>query len=311
MRVIDLHCDSLYKAVTQNIGLDSNSLDVKLDLKKNDKRLQCYAIWLPDNLSGNEAEKMFLYAAMLLKSECKRCNIELIQNGEDIVGCFKNHYSALFTVENGSALNGKIENVKLFADMGVKMITLTWNCKNQIGDGAEVKAPKGITEFGKSAVAEMEKDNIIVDVSHASEKLFYDVAEIAKRPFVASHSNSKAVTDHNRNLTDEQFKIIANNGGIVGINFHKAFLADDPEKANKFDILKHIDRFLSLGGENNVCLGSDFDGCDLPNDINDSRFFDELYEIMLKGNYKESLINKIFYDNALKFFESFDNQRIM
>ena len=311
MRVIDLHCDSLYKAVTQKIGLDSNSLDVKLDLKKNDKRLQCYAIWLPDNLSGNEAEKMFLYAAMLLKSECKRCNIELIQNGEDIVGCFKNQYSALFTVENGSALNGKIENVKLFADMGVKMITLTWNGKNQIGDGAEVKAPKGITEFGKSAVAEMEKDNIIVDVSHASEKLFYDVAEIAKRPFVASHSNSKAVTDHNRNLTDEQFKIIANNGGIVGINFHKAFLADDPEKANKFDMLKHIDRFLSLGGENTVCLGSDFDGCDLPNDINDSRFFDELYEIMLKGNYKESLINKIFYDNALKFFESFDNQRIM
>lgn len=311
MRVIDLHCDSLYKAVTQKIGLDSNSLDVKHDLKKNDKRLQCYAIWLPDNLSGNEAEKMFLYAAKLLKSECKRCNIELIQNGEDIVGCFKNQYSALFTVENGSALNGKIENVKRFADMGVKMITLTWNCKNQIGDGAEVKASKGITEFGKSAVAEMEKDNIIVDVSHASEKLFYDVAEIAKRPFVASHSNSKDVTDHNRNLTDEQFKIIANNGGIVGINFHKAFLADDPEKANKFDILKHIDRFLSLGGENTVCLGSDFDGCDLPNDINDSRFFDELYEIMLKGNYKESLINKIFYDNALKFFESFDNQRIM
>lgn len=311
MQVIDLHCDSLYKVVTQNIGLDSDSLEVKLNLNQNDKRLQNYAIWLPDDISDNEAEKLFFKAANALKAECNRCNIKLLTS-TDIPASFNdNKYSALFTVENGKALNGKLENVKKFAEIGVKMITLTWNKKNIIGGGVESENASGLTDFGRKAVCEMEKHNIIVDVSHASEKLFYDVAEIAKRPFVASHSNSKAVTNHKRNLSDEQFKIILKINGLIGINFHKDFLSNTPNNANKFDVLRHIEHFLSLGGENIICLGSDFDGCDLPKDIKGSEFFAELYETMLKENYKESLINKIFYNNALNFYENFDNQRIM
>lgn len=311
MQVIDLHCDSLYKVVTQNIGLDSDSLEVKLDLNQNDKRLQNYAIWLPDDISDNDAEKLFFKAANALKTECNRCNIKLLTS-TDIPASFNdNKYSALFTVENGKALNGKLENVKKFAEMGVKMITLTWNEKNIIGGGAESDNASGLTDFGRKAVCEMEKYNIIADVSHASEKLFYDVAEIAERPFVASHSNSKTVTNHKRNLSDEQFKIILKINGLIGINFHKDFLSNTPSNANKFDVLRHIEHFLSLGGENIICLGSDFDGCDLPKDIKGSDFFAELYETMLKENYKESLINKIFYNNALNFYENFDNQRIM
>lgn len=311
MQVIDLHCDSLYKVVTQNIGLDSDSLEVKLDLNQNDKRLQNYAIWLPDDISDNDAEKLFFKAANALKTECNRCNIKLLTS-TDIPASFNdNKYSALFTVENGKALNGKLENVKKFAEIGVKMITLTWNEKNIIGGGAESDNASGLTDFGRKAVCEMEKYNIIADVSHASEKLFYDVAEIAERPFVASHSNSKTVTNHKRNLSDEQFKIILKINGLIGINFHKDFLSNTPSNANKFDVLRHIEHFLSLGGENIICLGSDFDGCDLPKDIKGSDFFAELYETMLKENYKESLINKIFYNNALNFYENFDNQRIM
>lgn len=311
MQVIDLHCDSLYKVVTQNIGLDSDSLEVKLDLNQNDKRLQNYAIWLPDDISDNDAEKLFFKAANALKTECNRCNIKLLTS-TDIPASFNdNKYSALFTVENGKALNGKLENVKKFAEIGVKMITLTWNEKNIIGGGAESDNASGLTDFGRKAVCEMEKYNIIADVSHASEKLFYDVAEIAERPFVASHSNSKTVTNHKRNLSDEQFKIILKINGLIGINFHRDFLSNTPSDANKFDVLRHIEHFLSLGGENIICLGSDFDGCDLPKDIKGSDFFAELYETMLKENYKESLINKIFYNNALNFYENFDNQRIM
>lgn len=311
MQIVDLHCDSLYKVVTENIGLDSEMLEVKLNLGKNDRRLQCYAIWLPDEISDNAAEQLFYKAADALKSETNRCNIKLLTNSDIPAGFADNKYSALFIVENGKALNGKLENIKKFADMGVKMMTLTWNAQNSIGDGAEVDNPSGITEFGRKVISEMEKHNIIVDVSHASEKLFYDVAEIAKRPFVASHSNARAITNHNRNLSDEQFKIILNFNGLVGINFHKEFISNTPSDANKFDILRHIEHFLSLGGENIICIGSDFDGCDLPNDIKDSDFLAELYETMLKENYKESLIQKIFYNNALKFYENFDNQRIM
>lgn len=312
MNLLDLHCDTLYKSVTENLPLDDKSMQVSQILGENDKRLQCYAVWIPDVYTPEKAEQTFYSAYQRLTSECTRLNIKLIEQNESIADAFKyNKNSALFTIENSKALNGKIENVKKFAKLGVKIITLTWNALNTVGDGADVQNSKGITDFGKSVVREMEKHRIVVDVSHASDKLFYDVAEIAARPFIATHSNSRSVTNHRRNLTDEQFKIIKDNNGIVGINFHRDFLSDNPNSASKKDLLFHIDKFLSLGGENVICIGTDFDGCNLPEDITGSESLAEIYEMLLKHNYKESLIRKIFYENALNFFENFDNRRIM
>ncbi|MEE0914233.1 MAG: membrane dipeptidase [Ruminococcus sp.] len=309
MHIIDLHCDTLYKAVTENIFLDSNQMEVSPYINKG---IQCYAIWLPDEYSGEKAEQTFFKAANLLKSECKRIGVKFVGNSDNLRKTFsENKFSACFTVENSLALNNKIENVKNFADLGVRIMTLTWNGRNPVGDGAEVDNPTGITEFGKKVVTEMERYNIVVDVSHASDKLFYDVAEIARRPFIATHSNSRSVTSHKRNLTDEQFEIIKNNGGIVGLNFHNAFLSDEPDKASKYDLLKHTEKFLSLGGENTIAIGSDFDGCSLSDDIKGSISMAEIYEMFLRYNYKESLIRKIFFENALKFFENFDKERIM
>lgn len=312
MNLFDLHCDTLYKAVTQKLPLDDKSMQVSQILGDDDKRLQCYAIWIPDDYSPEKAEQIFYSAYKKLSDECERLNIKLIGQNESISECFNNNkYSALFTIENSTALNGKIENVEKFAKLGVKIITLTWNASNAVGDGADVSNSKGITDFGKRVLREMENNGIVVDVSHASDRLFYDVAEIASRPFIATHSNSRSVTNHRRNLTDEQFKIIKDRNGIVGINFHRDFLSDNPDSASKYDLLNHIDKFLSLGGENTVCIGTDFDGCNLPDDITGSESFAEIYEMLLKHNYKESVIRKIFYENALNFFENFDNRRIM
>lgn len=312
MNLFDLHCDTLYKAVTQNLPLDDKSMQVRQILNKDSKRLQCYAIWIPDDYTPKKAEQFFYSAYEKISSECKRLNIKFIGQNESISKCFKNNkYTTLFTIENSTALNGKIENVEKFAKLGVKIITLTWNASNAVGDGADVANSKGITDFGKRAVREMENNGIVVDVSHASDELFFDVSEIANRPFIATHSNSRSVTNHRRNLTDEQFKIIKDRNGIVGINFHRDFLSDNPDSASKYDLLKHIDKFLSLGGENTVCIGTDFDGCNLPDDITGSESFAVIYEMLLKHNYKESVIRKIFYENALNFFENFDNRRIM
>ena len=309
MRLIDLHCDTLYKSVTENISLDCEKMEVKPFVNKG---LQCYAIWIPDEYSGDKAEEIFLKSANLLQSETKRLGIRLVGKNDRINDIFKkNDYLACLTLENSLVLNSKLENVKKFADLGVKIMTLTWNGRNSVGDGSEIENPVGITDFGKAVISEMEHHNIVVDISHASDKLFYDIAEIAKRPFIATHSNSRSITWHKRNLTDDQFEIIKNNGGIVGLNFHNAFLSDDPDKASKYDLLKHTEKFLSLGGENTIAIGSDFDGCTLPGDIFGSVSMDEIYEMFLCENYKESLIRKIFYENALKFFENFDKERIM
>ncbi len=311
MRLIDLHCDTLYKSVINKIPLDDNSMEVQ-PVSADDNRLQCYAIWSPDDIDGETAELLFHNAYRRLNSECLRCGINLIKSSDYITNDFYSHCdNAFFTVENGLALNEKIENISKFAEMGVKMMTLTWNGHNPIGDGAEVENAKGITDFGKTVIKEMEKNRIVVDVSHASDELFYDVSEIATRPFVASHSNSRSVTNHRRNLTDEQIKIIKLSGGVVGLNFHNAFLNKNSDQASIYDIIKHIEHFLSIGGEDVLCIGSDFDGGKLPKDIEGSSSIDKIFELLLHQNYKESLINKIFYENALKFYENFDNQRIM
>lgn len=306
MKLIDLHCDTLYKSVTQNLPLDDISHETKV-AAKNDNRIQCYAIWLPDDLDGDSAEKLFFTAEKRLKSECERCKIKLINSFIEIRSDFYSKpNNAVFTVENGLALNGKLENVRKFALLGVRIMTLTWNAHNHIGDGAGVENPKGITSFGKQVIAEMEKNGIVIDVSHSSDKLFYDVAELSSKPFAATHSNSRAVTPHKRNLTDEQFKIIKDNKGLVGLNFHKDFLNTSPDNASMSDVLRHTEHFLALGGEDVLAIGTDFDGCCLPKDISGSETLDYLFELFLKHNYPESLVNKIFYENALKFFENFD-----
>ncbi len=312
MHLIDLHCDTLYKATTENIPIDDASMELQINNSEEYHRLQCFAIWLPDELNSDDAEKLFFNASKKLKSECERCGIKLLSDFKNLDSEFNHNKNlAVLTVENGSALNGKIENVRIFSELGVKMLTLTWNGKNEIGDGAGVDNAIGITSFGKSVIREMEEHNIIIDISHASDKLFYDVAELTTRPFVASHSNTRSITPHERNLTDEQIKIIIDRKGLFGLNFHNKFLNENYEQACIYDILRHTEHFLSLGGENCISFGTDFDGCTLPCDIKGSQSIDNIYEMFLKHNYNESLIRKIFYENALIFFENFDNQRIM
>lgn len=305
MRVVDLHCDSLYESVTRNIPLDDGSLEVVLDRAPESRKLQCYAAWIPDGYSPIEAEKLFFTAAKRLDDECQRLSIELLKPGNGCKKAFSgNIYSAYLTVENGLALGNKLDNVHRFADMGVRMMTLTWNAENAIGGGADTH--KGLTVFGKQVVREMERTGIIVDISHASEELFYDVAENSSKPFVASHSNAYAVTSHRRNLKDEQIREMIRRRGLIGLNFHNAFLNDSPEKAGAYDILRHAEHFLSLGCEDCLCFGSDFDGGVLPYDINDSRDYDKIYELFLQHHYKQELVDKIFFENALNFFENFD-----
>ena len=207
----------------------------------------------------------------------------------------------ILTVESGAALGGKLKNIRKYADMGVKMMTLTWNGTNELGDGVGVEDSKGLLEFGRKAVKELERNKIILDISHASERLFYDVAETAESPLVASHSNAKKICSHKRNLSDSQFDIIKKSGGLVGLNFCIDFLNDKAEKSSMYDVLRMAEYFLLLGGEKVVAMGGDFDGADVPKDLNGIEKMGELYEMFLK-HYSESVVEDIFFNNAFEFF---------
>lgn len=293
MRYFDLHCDTLYKAVNDGCGLNNPSYEVYLD-KGNvfENWSQCMAIWIPDGLEYEAQMKLFCTASALFQKEWKKS--KSIYENLDLI----------FTVENGAFLNNDIRNVELLKNSGVRMITLTWNAENCIGGGADTKG-MGLTSFGKECIKVLEENSIMVDISHASDKLFFDVAEIATKPFVASHSNSRKVCPHRRNLTDEQFEIIKNSGGIVGLNFHRDFLSSNPEKASVTDVLHHTEHFLSLGGEEVLSIGSDFDGSNPPQSLKGLENIPILYEEFLKIGYTEQLVQKIMYDNAHNFFSRF------
>lgn len=303
LKLFDLHCDTLYESVSKDKSISDN-LHISLDRGKIYRPwVQCFAIWIPDELRNERALDLCKRAYEKLVTEFSDDNDMMIcKDGKDLKDAVEDcKCAAIFTVEGGAVLAGNAKNLDYLKKCGVRMITTTWNGQCEFGDGAGVENPVGITEFGRAAVKKMNELDIVVDVSHASDPLFFDIASVTNKPMVASHSNSRTVCNHKRNLTDEQFKVIKSQGGLVGLNFSKIFL-NDKKEASKFDIIKHAEYFLSLGGEKTVCLGSDFDGTDIPNDMTGIESMGELYNLFLKQNYSQSLVDDIFFNNAYKFF---------
>ncbi len=307
MKLFDLHCDTLYRAFFENGGLFNNDFHISFDrIDSIEPYIQCMAIWVPDEFRNKNAIQLFENCRKKLNDELKDTNIKIIYSQDDIVEIeSKKGKGVVLTVEGGAVLGGKLENVDYLAKCGVKIMTLTWNGNCELGDGIGVEGAKGLTDFGKSVVAKMEQNGIIVDVSHSSVPMFYDVAELSTRPFCATHSNSKQICPHRRNLTDEQFSIIKDKGGIVGLNLSRGFLREDEDKACMLDVLRHAEHFLSLGGEKTLAIGTDFDGTDIPIDMTGIESMNKLYELFLKHNYNEKLLEDIFFNNARNFLLRF------
>ncbi|MBQ7032851.1 MAG: dipeptidase [Clostridia bacterium] len=206
----------------------------------------------------------------------------------------------LLAVEGGEAIEGSLDFLRVLFQKGVRLMTLTWNNINEIADAAaERKIPGGLTSFGREVVKEMERLGMAVDVSHISEKGFWDVLDVAEKPVIASHSCAMQLCTHPRNLTDSQFEALCKNGGIVGVNFYPVFLGDTTIDS----ILRHFCHFLSLGGENHIGFGSDFDGISqLPQGISGASDFDKIINALLRENISEEIVRKIAYKNLENYF---------
>ena len=180
---------------------------------------------------------------------------------------------------------------------GVVAINLTWNHANALSGAHADQPERGLSEIGRRFVEKMEELRILVDVSHLSEAGFWDVAEIASRPFIASHSNAKSVWNHTRNLTNEQITAIIGNQGVIGLNFYEGFVGGSRD----LDMVRaHLDRILELGGARNVALGGDWDGCDLIADLPAIDSLPRLYEYLLLHGYDEAVVQDLFYNNLMR-----------
>lgn len=303
MKLFDLHCDTLTECVKLSQNLVKNDLSVSgVRAEKLESYNQLCAIWFPNDInSGTEYDYYSLHRDFFY-NQINKFSHKFIQikDKEDIEkAAFEGKIGLMFTLEGGNVLDNDLNLVKSLAKDGVKVLTLTWNNENNLGFGVDEN--KGLKSLGKKAIPTLEQNGIIIDVSHLSKKGFYDVAEIARKPFIASHSNAYSVYNHKRNLTDDQISIIKLNKGIIGINFYKEHLTNDEAKISH--IIKHIEHILSLGGENVVCIGSDFDGCDTLHEIKTVDRIEFLCENMKKCGYSDNLIEKIMFKNAADFFE--------
>jgi membrane dipeptidase len=201
-------------------------------------------------------------------------------------------------------LEGNIKNLDCFYNLGVRSICLTWNHKNEIASGNGAEVDTGLTPFGVEVVSKMDEMGMIIDLSHISEKSYYDVLAISKKPVICSHSNAKKICNHKRNLTDDQLVSLKRIEGVTGINFYPTFLNND-ETASVKDIINHIEYISGLIGIDYIGIGADFDGVDsLPEGISGVQDLEKVFNELLKLNYSEENVKKIAGKNFLRVIKT-------
>jgi len=306
MRYFDLHCDTIAECALQNKELYHNDLFVSLERASHYKTwAQFFAIFTPDNIRGEDAVKRFdsIYSVFISEIEKNTDIISFCRSGAQMQSAVEKAKNVAFlSIEGGAALGGNIDKLFDVYQKGVRLITLTWNGTCELGDGCMVTGAGGLTPFGREVVCNMTKLGMIIDVSHLSQQGFYDVASSTQAAFVASHSNSRAICEHARNLTDEQIKEIIRRGGLIGLNLYPPFINNSTD-TKLCDILPHAEHILSLGGEDVLAIGADFDGADMPPDIKGIEDIAKLYDIFVNNN-NDKVTNNIFFDNAYKYMSS-------
>lgn len=308
MRVFDGHCDTILQCYLNGGGFRSREGHLDLERAESFERYaQFFAIFgaaedFPGrNLRGANLWEVFLEQQALFQRE-------MAENGDRILFCrsgteaekafMAGKAAAFLSVEGAELLSCDLDRLEEAHRLGVRAVNLTWNHANALSGSNAEEPERGLSELGRAFVRRMGELGMLVDVSHLSDRGFWDVAEISERPFFASHSNARAVFFHPRNLTDEQFTAIIEKNGVAGMNLYADFVGERPDVDA---LIAHIEHFWALGGERHVALGGDWDGCSvLPAGFFDIRDWEKLYNRLLQRNYSASLLEDLFFNNMMR-----------
>lgn len=307
--MIDLHCDTIMMLIDHPTEGDLGNNPWKIDipkLKKGGYTLQDFALFVE---LDQETDPYGRYEAMrqLFNEQMERYAADIVHvrsYDEFVTARESGKISALLSVEEGGVFEGSLERLKKAYDDGVRLITISWNFPNGLSypNGKEYEG-KGLTPKGIEFVQYMEELGMIVDCSHLNDAGTFQLGEILNKPFIASHSNARALTNHPRNLTDDLIRLIANKGGVIGLNFAQAFLGTH-WVSQIDDIVRHGLYLRNVGGSEVVALGTDFDGIRPDTEIADASEMPRLYEAFRAAGLSEDDTDKIFSKNAERLLQT-------
>lgn len=303
LNLFDLHCDTPFELYFHGTKLAENRHHVSLaGAAVYPQYTQVMAIWSNRKQNDDTAFRNFHKIADYLMTELEN-NSHHITFVRDKKGfeAATTPARAFLAVEDARILGGRLDRLPVLYARGVRFLTLVWSGESCIGGAFDTSA--GLTDFGKSVVEECFKMGIVPDISHASEATAsetFAIAEAHKKPVIATHSCSHSVYAHPRNLRDEQFETIKSLGGLVGVSFCDIHLTDK-QGATVDDVVRHVEHYMSLGGEDIVAFGTDFDGADMPEGISRPANLLKIGEALARLNYTETQIQKLFSENATRF----------
>lgn len=328
MKIADMHCDTIseiwesrQKGSPQQLSQNNLHMDIQ-KMKQSGYLIQNFALYV-DLKKGLDP---FAYVLELIdvfrdEMEKNKDDISAIKTYDEILANEKQgKMSALLTIEEGGCCKGDIGNLETLYQIGARMMTLTWNYPNELaspnlfkqeqpvaGNGFRAfDNSKGLTEKGFLFTERMEELGMMIDVSHLSDAGFWDIAQNTKKPFVASHSNARALCGHRRNLTDDMIRTIADRGGVIGLNYCGLFLnATNDSHSRVARMAEHARHMICVGGRECIGLGSDFDGIGGELEMQDCSQMHKLADELERQHFTGGEIENILYRNVLRIYREF------
>lgn len=302
--VADAHCDFLFGAMEYGYNINTLKRDQTIHLPYmvgGNVCLQFFAAWADTTLRTpplQQAMAMFdCYYSML---ENNPVFTPLTPDFNPTSG----KIATVLAVEGGEAVEGSLSLLRMFHRLGVRAMTLTWNENNELAGAAKARQSKGVSALGREMIQEMNRIGIALDVAHLSDRGIEDALKISTRPLFASHSNARAVKNAARSLPDELIRAIAEQGGVIGVNFYPPQLCDG--RASIEDVVRHILHIVSIGGIDCCAFGSDFDGMQqYPDDLKNSLDFQKLCRALRAAGFSDEQVIKISYQNLFNYILRF------
>jgi membrane dipeptidase len=354
--VLDTHDDTTERLFTKDFDLGKRNAMGHVDvprMREGGMNGIFFSIWIDGRIMGPPAIQKALDQIDAVRENVSRLSRDMLfaRTAADVRRAHaQGKIAALMGVEGGHMIGNDIRMVRIFADLGVRYMTLSHFYNNEWADSSTDKpAHNGLTDFGREIVREMNRQGMLVDISHVGDKTFYDALEISKAPLIASHSSCRALCNHPRNMTDEMIKALAAKGGVIQINYERSFIdqaykdaseretggvvshmSEVTKKCNNDEacigremnamtkrlteegklphvswqrIIDHIDHAVKLVGADHVGLGSDFDGADMPEGMEDCSKLPKITQALLDKGYSEKDIRKILGENTLPLLE--------